>query len=224
MPRVVDVLGEEHLRRRPAPARPLLLKQVLVAVGDRRRVGHATCAGTDEDDACIELHLLAHRHRCHRRASAVELRPAKLLSRFTPPRISASATRAGAAEGGRDWVLHQGCLSPESTAGQPRPDLNLATTSAAACCGASMRTALTHTAPCCELFLLPRNFALRARGLRSISCSPATIGFFVSTSYSPSFAPSRNASFTSRSSSEWKLMQTTRPPGFNRDPALRSSD
>ena len=45
-----------------------------------------------------------------------------------------------------------------------------------------------------------RNRALRARGLRSTSCSDASIGFFVIT---VSCVVSRNVSFTIRSSSEW---------------------
>ena len=59
-----------------------------------------------------------------------------------------------------------------------------------------------------------RSFALRDRGLRSISSSSAVTGFLVSTLYVPSCAPSRNASFTMRSSSEWKLMITNLPPFF----------
>src|SRR5216684_6642512 len=51
-----------------------------------------------------------------------------------------------------------------------------------------------------------RNFALRARGLRSISSSPGVTGLFVSNLYCPRFAPSRIVSFTMRSSSEWKLI------------------
>src|SRR5271157_1297544 len=60
-----------------------------------------------------------------------------------------------------------------------------------------------------------RNLALRDRGLRSISSSSAVTGFLVSTRYTPSRAPSRNASFTMRSSSEWKLMTTSLPPGLS---------
>ena len=46
----------------------------------------------------------------------------------------------------------------------------------------------------------------------------AVTGLRVSTAKISCFAPSRRASFASRSSSEWKLMATTRPP--ERVPAL----
>src|SRR5271166_3217703 len=60
-----------------------------------------------------------------------------------------------------------------------------------------------------------RNFALRDRGLRSISSWSAVTGFLVSTRYTPLRAPSRKASFTMRSSSEWKLTTTSLPPGLS---------
>ena len=47
-----------------------------------------------------------------------------------------------------------------------------------------------------------RILALRDRGLRSISSSPAVTGFLVSSRYQPRFAPSRSASLTILSSSE----------------------
>ena len=51
-------------------------------------------------------------------------------------------------------------------------------------------------------FSAARIFALRDRGFRSISSSPAVTGFFVSNRYQPCFAPSRIASLTILSSSE----------------------
>src|SRR5580693_444537 len=53
-----------------------------------------------------------------------------------------------------------------------------------------------------QTFSAARIFALRDRGLRSISSSLAVSGFFVSSRYQPCFAPSRSASFTILSSSE----------------------
>jgi hypothetical protein len=67
------------------------------------------------------------------------------------------------------------------------------------------------------------NFADLDLGFRSDSSSLATTGFFVNTSRLPSLCASRKLSFTRRSSSEWKLIITTLPPGFSNDPALRSS-
>src|SRR5271157_5526530 len=64
-------------------------------------------------------------------------------------------------------------------------------------------------------FSAARIFALRDRGLRSISSSVAVTGFFVSSRYQPCLAPSRSASLTIRSSSEWKLITTSLPPGFS---------
>ena len=58
-----------------------------------------------------------------------------------------------------------------------------------------------------------RSFALRLRGLRSSSSAVGRIGFFVRTSSRWSL---RKASLTRRSSSEWKLMIASRPPGFSR--------
>src|SRR5208282_3637406 len=53
-----------------------------------------------------------------------------------------------------------------------------------------------------QTFSAARIFALRDRGLRSISSSPAVTGFLVSSRYQPCFAPSRSASLTILSSSE----------------------
>src|SRR5208282_602102 len=53
-----------------------------------------------------------------------------------------------------------------------------------------------------QIFLAARILALRDRGFRSISSSPAVTGFLVSNSYQPCFAPSRSASLTILSSSE----------------------
>src|SRR5690625_4943881 len=61
-----------------------------------------------------------------------------------------------------------------------------------------------------------RKRALRARGLVSFSASVAPSGRFVSTSKSGS---RRRLCFTMRSSSEWKLMTTSRPPGSSIQPA-----
>ena len=68
------------------------------------------------------------------------------------------------------------------------------------------------------------NFALRDLGLRSISCSSAITGFLVKISKLFSSLNALKASLTRRSSSEWKLIRTSRPPGLSRDPALASSD
>src|SRR5258706_228284 len=65
------------------------------------------------------------------------------------------------------------------------------------------------------IFSAARIFSLRDRGLRSISSSDAVCGFFVSKRKYLFFIPSRKASFTMRSSNEWKLITTTRPPGFS---------
>src|SRR5208282_4680967 len=53
-----------------------------------------------------------------------------------------------------------------------------------------------------QTFSAARIFALRDRGLRSISSSLAVTGFLVSSRYQPCFAPSRSASLTILSSSE----------------------
>src|SRR5262245_64109292 len=55
-----------------------------------------------------------------------------------------------------------------------------------------------------------RSFALRARGLRRTSSSDAVTTFFVSTR--PGTADTRNLCLTIRSSSEWNVITTTRPP------------
>ena len=60
---------------------------------------------------------------------------------------------------------------------------------------------LTRASPLAT-FSAARSFALRDRGLRSISSSVAVTGFLVSSRYRPCFAPSRNASLTILSSSE----------------------
>ncbi len=57
------------------------------------------------------------------------------------------------------------------------------------------------------------NFALRARGLTATSSADATTGLRVKT---VSRGSSRKATFTRRSSSEWKLMMAARPPGLSR--------
>src|SRR3954470_1789525 len=57
------------------------------------------------------------------------------------------------------------------------------------------------------------NFALRARGLTATSSADATTGLRVRT---VSRGSSRKATFTRRSSSEWKLMMAARPPGTSR--------
>src|SRR6266849_8298488 len=53
-----------------------------------------------------------------------------------------------------------------------------------------------------QTFSAARILALRDRGLRSISSSPAVTGFLVSSRYQPCFAPSRSAFLTILSSSE----------------------
>src|SRR5262249_5120175 len=55
-----------------------------------------------------------------------------------------------------------------------------------------------------------RSFALRARGLRRTSSSDAVTTFFVSAF--PAVTLFRNLFFTIRSSSEWKVKMTRRPP------------
>ncbi len=47
--------------------------------------------------------------------------------------------------------------------------------------------------------------------MRAVSSSPASTGFFVTGCQTPG---TRNACFTRRSSSEWKLIIPARPPGF----------
>src|SRR5688572_3400780 len=68
---------------------------------------------------------------------------------------------------------------------------------------------------------MARSFALRARGLRSISASPGTIGRLVSTwSAARPCASARKACFTMRSSSEWNVITTRRAPASSRLQAL----
>ncbi len=63
-----------------------------------------------------------------------------------------------------------------------------------------------------------RSLALRARGFRSISSSPGSIGLPVSTRDQPPHPRSsaRSVCFTMRSSSEWKLITASRPPACSR--------
>ena len=65
-----------------------------------------------------------------------------------------------------------------------------------------------------------RSFALRARGFLWISSVLGRIGFLVSARYRES---SRNASFTRRSSREWKLRIAIRPPCRRHSGILRSA-
>lgn len=81
---------------------------------------------------------------------------------------------------------------------------------------------LTQT-PLTQTLSAARIFALRDRGLLSISPSDAVTGFFVSNRKYLSFAPSRIASLTILSSSEWKLITTNLPPGFSTRGAAPSS-
>ena len=79
----------------------------------------------------------------------------------------------------------------------------------------SFRTASPSPRCRCYNRSAARIFALRDRGLLSISTSDAVTGFLVSNRKCMSFAPSRIASFTILSSSEWKLITTNLPPGFS---------
>ena len=71
--------------------------------------------------------------------------------------------------------------------------------------------------PACARRSAARSLALRARGLRSSSSSPGTTGRFVSTrTIASARSSARKVCLTIRSSSEWKLITTTRPPSRSR--------
>ena len=82
---VVEVLGEEHLRRGTAAARALRLEELAVALGDAD--GAAT--------ASPRLHLL-HSLSCYRHRRHVRLLSEQLFAVLLPSRI-ARVTRAGVA-------------------------------------------------------------------------------------------------------------------------------
>jgi hypothetical protein len=60
------------------------------------------------------------------------------------------------------------------------------------------------------------SFALLARGFRSISASDGTIGRFVRIVMAPVACSALNECLTTRSSNEWNVSMTSRPPGASR--------